>query len=116
MANIHDPSEEELTEWREWLASRPQNVRDVAEKLEPWKLYRLNSSGNRVLIMSFGEPVDPAEPVTVRAAVLGLFNRIVFERSVFGILPSELTECDLPAPDEPLGAMFHAICLRPMSR
>lgn len=35
--------------------------------------------------------------------VSGAFNRVIFDRRVFGIPPEDLTECDLPGADEVLG-------------
>ena len=49
--------------WSDWVAERPDNVRAVAEKLNPWTLYRLKTTGQRVTIASFSEGED--ESVTV---------------------------------------------------
>ena len=38
--------------------------------------------------------------------VTGQYNRVMVERRVFGIKPEQLSECDLPASDEPLGVLL----------
>lgn len=88
--------------WRAWVAERPEAVRLVAERFEPWTLYRLKNSGNRVVVQSFQETA----PVTMTVMVSGRFNAVMFERRVFGVEPEDLEPCDLPAPDEPLGAVL----------
>ena len=46
---------------------------------------------------------DNNDKLSLTVSVLGKYNRIDFERDVFGIDPKELTPCDLPKADEPLG-------------
>jgi hypothetical protein len=75
-------------------------VRAVAERFDIWTLYRLKSSGDRVMLQSF----DGDGTLTV--AVSGKFNLVIAERQVFGVPPDDLEECDLPAPDEKLGALM----------
>jgi len=103
MANFAEPTEEQRAGWAEWVAERPEAVRLVAEKFNPWALYRLKTSNHRVTLVSFDEPKD-GSPVTLRVNVTGEFNRVAFERCVFGIKPEDLEECDLPGPDELLGS------------
>jgi len=104
MAFIAEPSAEDQAQWVEWIAELPENVRTVVEKhgFVPWKLYRLKTSGHRVTLGSFDEGEN--DEVTLKVDVLGKFNLISFERSVFGVKPEDLEECELPADDEPLGA------------
>jgi len=103
MARIFNPSPEQEEGWREFVQSRPESVRLVAARFEPWSLYRL-PNGQRVTIMSFGEQEDGT--VTLRVAVTAEFNAVLFERQVFGINPDDLTSCDLPSPDERVGSML----------
>lgn len=98
-----EPTPEQEAGYREWVASRPEAVRLVAERFEPWSLYRLNGK-QRVTIVSFGEQADGGVSLTVR--VSGDFNAVMFERDVFGINPDDLEPCDLPAPDEHTGALL----------
>lgn len=92
-----EPTEEQLALWKEWLAERPEEVRKVAERFDPWTLYRMKSTGQRVTLLAVGEDG------TVRVNVTGEFNLLSHERAVFGIDPDDLVECDLPGDDEPLG-------------
>lgn len=83
----------------EWLAERPQVIKDLVARVPPDRLYRLASTGHRVFLYSY------SENGTVTVAVTGQFNLVAFERRVFGIRPEELEECDLPGPDEPVGSL-----------
>lgn len=104
MANWFEPSNEDRAEWAEWVSEHPKQVRAVAEKFEPWKLYRRKSSSHRVTIVSFDQPKDESQPVTLKVHVSRDFNLVAFERTVFGILPEDLEECELPGQDELLGS------------
>jgi hypothetical protein len=104
VANIFEPTEAQKLEWDEWVKERPTSIREVAEKLFPWKLYRLKNGGHKVFIHSIDEPADNSEP-TLKVIVSGQFNMVCFERTVFGIKPSDLEECDLPSPDEIIGSL-----------
>lgn len=97
MANIEEPTEDHKKEWAEWVAQRPEVVRAIAEKFFPWKLYRMKSTGQRVGIYSF------SEDGTITVLVTGAFNKVNFDRQVFGIDPKDLEECELPSPDEAVG-------------
>lgn len=79
--------EESIREWNEWVGTRPPPVRAVAEKLEPWLVYRIKETGHRCRIYSIGEPNDPSEPATVTVSVTNDRNPqgLVFERNVFGL-------------------------------
>ena len=102
--NIYEPSKENRAAWDDWVETRPACVREVIEKFgfEPWKLYRLKSNGHRVTIRSIDEPENG--PPTLQVYVSGDFNFVAFERTVFGVKPEDLEECDLPAPSEVLGS------------
>jgi hypothetical protein len=104
MARYKEPTDENLQAWREWTASRPEAVRTIAERYDPWTLYRLKTTNQRVFLQSFFDP-DPDGKVTCRVAVSGEFNLVTHERSVFGIDPNDLEECDLPSADEPVGSL-----------
>lgn len=126
------PTSAQVQGWKEWVAERPPAVRVVAERFDPWTLYRLKTTGQRVYILSFsdpslitcnwcggnGGPVPPGgdpcnncggsgkiEKVTCRVGVSGEFNLITYERDVFGINPDDLEECDLPGPGEQVGTL-----------
>ncbi len=97
---IAEPTPEQLQEWKDWVASRPECVRKIAERFEPWSLYRLKSTGQRVTLRSF------YEDGTVSVFVLGKFNFLIHERCVFGIDPDDLEPCDLPDPSEVVGSII----------
>ena len=97
------PTAEQLAAWRAYVADLPEAVRTVAEHYDPWTLYRLKSTNQRVFLLAFFDPDDHGK-VTCRVAVTGEFNLVTHERAVFGIDPDDLEECDLPAPDEMLGS------------
>lgn len=97
MARTYEPTPKEFIEYTEWVATRPVVIREMAQRWNPWTLYRMKSTGHRVLICSF------YEDRTLRVVVLAQYNLIGFERYVFGIDPDDLEECDLPGPDDPVG-------------
>lgn len=97
MAEITQWNEAERAKWDQWLESRPAIILDLATRFPPTKLYRLRSTDQRVTIHSY------SEDGTLTVNCTGQFNRILFSRRVFGILPEDLEECDLPGPDEELG-------------
>jgi hypothetical protein len=86
--------------WAEWVASRPPGIQTMCEKWPPDRLYRMEPTGQRVLLHSY------EEDGTVTVDILGTFNALVCERRVFGIDPASLTECDLPTDNEVVGALL----------
>ena len=107
MANVMDPTPEQVQDWDEWVSERPKAVRETLQRydLKPWKLYRLHGSGHRVTLYSVDEPEDGSPP-TLKVDVSGRFNLLAFDRRVFGIKPEDLEECDLPSEDAPLGSIL----------
>jgi hypothetical protein len=102
VARFVEPTPEQEIGWKDWVASRPDNVRKVAERFEPWSLYALRHQ--KVTLVSFGEQEDGRVTLTVN--VIGRFNFVLFDRSVFGIDPAELSACELPGKDENVGTIF----------
>lgn len=100
MSRIFEPTAEQEAEWKKWVESRPKIVRKVAERFDPWSLYRMGKTGQRVTIAAF------SEDGTVRVNVSGEHNFTLFERSVFGVNPDDLTPCDPPTANELTGAML----------
>ncbi len=104
--DFHVPTAEQRASWAAWLAQLPEHVRAVAAKLNPWTLYRLKSSGHRVVLHSLGDDdADSSKPILLTVNVLGKFNFVSFERRVTGVVPEDLEECELPAPGEKLGSL-----------
>lgn len=87
-------------EWAQFLAKVPAGVRALAERLPPDRLYLMKSTGQRVTIASYNEDG------TLRVNVTGEFNLVMFSRTVFGISPDDLQECDRPPETEPVGEML----------
>jgi len=88
---------EQRREWDNWVATRPRRVADMCRRWPCDRLYQMSTTGQRVIIEGYNEDG------TVRVAVTGKYNLVTFERSVFGVDPHTLTECDLPDPDTPCG-------------
>ena len=86
--------------WQDWLAERPPAIQEAVRRWPPNRLYRMSDTGHRVTIASYCET---DEGIRVLVDVSGDYNLITFPRQVFGIDPATLTECELPAPDEPVG-------------
>jgi hypothetical protein len=101
MANILEPTDEMRLEFAKWTATLPDFVRVVAEKLPPWKLYRMTDTGHRVYILSYDEGTDGK--AYLRVNVSGRYNSLDIEREVFGVDPESLEECELPAEGERVG-------------
>ena len=97
MAKVIEWSKEQKKAWEEWVASRPQIIKDLCDLYPPYNLYRLKSSGHRVTLYSY------SEDGTVTVNVSGEYNAVMFDWQVFGIKPEDLEECDLPKHDEVLG-------------
>lgn len=95
MAKIADVDQ---TEFDAWLSTRPESIQKLAKKIPPGRLYRMDNQ--RVFPYSYNEDG------TLTVIVSGEYNAIVFERSVFGVKPESLVECDLPEEGEALGTML----------
>ena len=87
-------------EWLKWVEALPRIAREVAQLFNPWTLYCLKSTGQRVVVYSF------ADDGTMSVAISAKFNAVLFENLVFGINPNDLEECELPLSDECLGAVL----------
>lgn len=99
MAKHITPTPEQQKEWEEWLASKPESVQKLAALKPPELLYRLKTSGHRVVVYSYGEDN------TMSVIVGSIYNQIATNRIVFGVKPEDLEECDLPGPDDPVGLL-----------
>lgn len=104
MARIYEPTPEQLAGWNKWVAVRPANVRAVAEKFDPWSLFRMKETGQRCTLVSFGEAEDGAVTLTVN--ITGKHNFTMFDRQVFGVNPESLEPCEPPPADEAIGTVL----------
>ncbi len=95
MATIAEVDEAELAKW---VATLPENVQDVVRRLPPGRLYRFKTGRRHRCV-----PYSYDDDGTIKVQVTGEFNLVIFDRTVFGVEPDDLEECDLPGPDEILG-------------
>lgn len=84
------PTTEQLAAWEEWLATLGPTTRAIAERLPPFKNFRLISTGQRA------EPMAYAEDGTVRALCWRDDGPPGFDdlttREVFGLDPNDFRE------------------------
>lgn len=100
MAHRFEPNKVQLIGYAKWCKTRPYAVRKLAERFPPWELLRMKSTGQRVFVAGINEDG------TVSVVVSGDYNLTLHDRHVFGINPDDLEPCELPHPDEPVGAMM----------
>lgn len=105
MSRLIEPSAREEKAWHRWVAKRPPHIREVAERFDPWSLYQLKTTGQRVTVVSFSEEKKTGK-VTMTVSITGQFNLIMFDREVFGIDPADLELCDPPPETEMLGTIM----------
>jgi hypothetical protein len=98
MARFMEPTDKQERGWAKWVHEQPPKVRAIAKRFDPWTLYRLKTTNQRVILLSI------SENNTITVAVTGQFNLVTHERQVFGINPDDLEPCDLPAEDEMVGS------------
>ena len=116
MSIIREWNEEQEKQWRKWVEERPEPVRTMARNYPPNRLYRMKSTGQRVILFSY------SEDGTVTVDVTGEYNLVIFDRQVFGVDINNLEECDLPGEDEISGTFLteeedvdaHIDMIRPM--
>jgi hypothetical protein len=51
----------EKARWAQFIAERPANVRAIAQRFNPWTMYRLTSTGQRCMVIGFHELEEPSE-------------------------------------------------------
>lgn len=95
-------TEEQKREWEKWLKERPEHVREVAEKIVPWKLYKLkgieHDIGTRYSPFSYDEMEDGTVTLQCRR-VGGITSFMGDDIGVFGIKPENLEETEDIMPD-----------------
>ncbi len=98
------PKQEVLDQWEAFLDGRPAEVIAVFRRFPVWELFRMKSTGQRVQVVAVNEH-EGDEP-TLTVAVRPEWNFVTFGRNVFGIPLDDLEPCELPGPDELVGAML----------
>lgn len=84
----NDPSDEQRAAYVEWLAQRPDHIRWIARNFDPWTMYRLKATGQRVQLLGFDEMQDGRVTLRIyaeRAELPGITGV-----QVFGINPDEI--------------------------
>lgn len=109
MANRFEPPIDYMEDYEEWCKTRPPKVAELARKFPPWMMLRWSPrdmpyKGLRCFSVGVHETEDGDAKMMI--AITGQYNFIEFERRVFGVDASELVECELPGPDEKLGAVL----------
>jgi hypothetical protein len=84
----HDPSQKQLTAWDDYKGTLSEIGRAVADTVDPWTLYLIQETGQRVHVVEVGNDG------TLVVAVDKRFNPGCVERNVFGILRSDLSPID----------------------
>ena len=88
LPQIPPPSETELDAWKEFVDTRPENVRQMCLKLPPWHYYDMPKTGQIVTVEAYNENG------TVRVYVVG--DRIsipaIVPLEVFGVDPGDLVK------------------------
>ena len=79
---------EQAKEWGAWLADRPASVQAVGAKVNPFQLYILKKTGQRVRLSSI------FEDGFVSVDVLPFLNIDPIGFNVFGVDPNELEPTD----------------------
>jgi hypothetical protein len=85
--NWTEPTDEVRALWQEWLDERPADVRAVAERFNPWTMYRLTTTGQRCQVIGFHETDDgPTVYIYAEHETLGPMTGV----NVFGINPDDV--------------------------
>jgi len=95
-----NPTDAQRAEFAAWIAERPDHVRAVAERFDPWTMYRLTTTGQRCRVIGFHESEGPT-PVTLYIYAEHPTLGEITGRNVFGIEPETVvpwTEADEPEP------------------
>ncbi len=104
MARYRTPGAKEVRDWQTWVASHPPSIREVAEKVLPWELYRVRSY-KRLLRGVLQGLTTSEEPCQVALLLLPRFNPMLAWTEFRVIVPVEQLEpCDLPGPADRVGA------------
>lgn len=86
LPQIAEPTPEEMTDWQEWVESRPVPIRELCEKFPPWHYYDMPKTGQVVTVESY------SEDGTMRVLIVG--DRIsiptLMPLEVFGVPAEDL--------------------------
>ena len=94
-------------EYEKWAASCPKVIQEMIKHHPVNLLYRLTTSNHRCTIHSY------SENGTITVDITGQYNKVVFSRTVWGVNPSHLVECDLPTEGEEVGDLCEIYNIEP---
>lgn len=83
-----EPNEQEISAWKEWVASRPDSVREICERLPPWHYYDMPKTGQIVIIKSYSEDGT----VSVQIAGDRISIPVIVPFGVFGVPAGDLMQ------------------------
>lgn len=98
-----EPTPEQQKSWDDWKAAQPPHVQEMANRFDPWTLFRLKN-GPRVYVMGYDVDKE-TQAVSLIVDIDARFNCVVLEHLLSGVPPEDLTECELPGPDERVGTL-----------
>lgn len=90
MARIVEVTPEEEDAFRDWAEAAHPAVFALSKVVDPWSLYRMKATGQRVMVASF------CEDATVVVRALGRLNNMAVDFEVFGVEVADLEPCDMP--------------------
>jgi len=103
LTRVYEPSAEDLAAHNEWVESRPPEIRAIAERVDPWTLYRIKQTGQIVGLCSISEAEPPRYPKpTVTVSVMRQYNpgTLLPDFNVFGLDPDDLEAVEPPVPED----------------
>lgn len=81
--------------WDDFVATRPDAIKKLCERLKPSHLYKHKKTNQLVVINSFTEEDDGRITITVTIP-RSLNGRIFPTKSVFGVDPDDLVDAVIP--------------------
>lgn len=100
MAEIYALTDEQKQLVADWIKECPGAITEMVASHPGNKLYKMKQTGQRCEIHAY------SEDRTVTVLITGKYNRLICDRTVYGVPIDDLEECDLPGPDEPLGSLL----------
>lgn len=78
-----------MTDFEEWLSTRPKVIREMGRKCPPDREYKIKSTGQTAVLHSYNEDGT----VTVNITSPTIENLFGAQRQVFGVGIDDLEEC-----------------------
>jgi mRNA-degrading endonuclease RelE of RelBE toxin-antitoxin system len=94
MARFMSPTRQDLAAVYQKFRDRPQHVRDLLNRLDLFELYKLRTTGYRVVICAI------EDDASVTVSVPRQYNETMYDGMLFGVDPDDLEPCELPGEHE----------------